>query len=232
MIDPAERESIFESVQAGTESFRGEDSPASALCFYRTVLTVRALHARGERGILQAGTAEWAIRTPDQDDGISPTHFGYVWSPDEFDWTLLYDQGVLPEVHVWAAMPASREIIDMSSGCFPEQAKLLMGWDWHAELPPKFLWTSELPSNAVYEAHPDATAFALALALAKFGIQIKDELGMGRLGLDVIGGLISLFEKAQRGTLTAQDIRDVAAQMATRQTRNPRRPTDKGDERH
>lgn len=231
MIDPAERERIFESVQAGIETFRGEDAPASAHCFYRAVLTVRELYARGERAILQAGTAEWAIRTPDQDDGMSPTHFGYVWSPDEFDWKRLYYQGILPEIHVWSALPASREIIDMSSGCFPEQAKLLKGWDWRAEPPPQFLWTSELPSNAVYEAHPDATAFALALALAKFGIQIKDELGMGRLGLDVIGGLISLFEKAQRGTLTAQDIRDAAAKMTTRHTRIQNRPTDKGDER-
>lgn len=71
----------------------------------------------------------------------------------------------MPELHVWAAIPGLRQIIDMTTRYWPEQCVLIQGLDWPGDKPPTYFWGTahELPDGVVYA--PDMQAIAVALHL-------------------------------------------------------------------
>jgi hypothetical protein len=68
--------------------------------------------------------------------------------------------GLLPEIHVWAGIVESQELLDLSTGAWPAACQRLLGLDWPGIRPPEFFWGKELPNVAHYEAKPQATIFA------------------------------------------------------------------------
>jgi len=166
------KEAIFEEVKKriDTDSTLKEMSP-SGRCFFYGIRTVEALRKHGLAAILQAGSCQWPRITPEQDDGKCATHFGYVWSPGEGQSVLARAMGVMPEMHVWAALPNEGEIVDFTTGFFPEQARIIGNFDWPGPKPPKFVWatTSEIPRGVVYRAEMEAIKFALLSAARLYG---------------------------------------------------------------
>lgn len=142
------------------------DRPAQA-CLYWAHYTVEVLKALGIRAIIQAGSASWPRVRPDQDDGTTPTHLTYAWEPNSVTTKTRLAAGVMPEMHVWAAIPDRGEIIDMTTRYWPKQCLLIQERDWPGEKPPTYFWgtAEELPDGVIYA--PDMKAIALALHLLK-----------------------------------------------------------------
>jgi hypothetical protein len=126
------------------------------------------LKGRSPRTIIQAGSASWPRVPPELDDGVMNTHFSYVWDPDSYAARLAL-AGVfqaarlggrkgfsLPEMHVWLARPDTRDIIDFTTGLWPEACKLTIGEEWLAPPPPDYLWADELPEGVHYAADRSA----------------------------------------------------------------------------
>ncbi len=133
-------------------------------CLFFAIHTVKVLLEEGERAILQAGSAGWPRILPEQDNGKISTHFSYMWTPDEARSRIAVANGLLPEMHVWAAIPSRKEIVDMSTKLWPEQAQRLGGFDWPGTVPPDFFWgtADDLRSTkAFYWADADAIKHAL-----------------------------------------------------------------------
>jgi hypothetical protein len=131
-----------------------------AYCLWWAYHTVKVLKRAGIDAQLQAGTAYWSIVTPAQDDGVSPNQFGYKFESNSTTMLRLV-QGVLPEMHVWAAVAKDSTIIDVTTKYWPERCKLLIGQEWLAPKPPDYLWAKgALPDGAIYQ--PDVQAIQLA----------------------------------------------------------------------
>ena len=76
-------------------------------------------------------------------------------------------QASLPEMHVWLACPDSGELIDFSTGLWPEACREMIGEEWLAERPPEYLWTfgTRLPAGVRYM--PDREAIDLVIAVLR-----------------------------------------------------------------
>lgn len=173
-----DKNALYEEVKRQVEADPSIKSmPPSARCFFYGVKTVLVLRQAGVRVILQAGSCQWPRIRPDQDDGVCATHFGYVWSPREEPSRRAMRLGVMMEMHVWAADPEANEIIDFTSGFFPEQAKSIGGFDWPGDPPPPFFWGGPniMPPGAHYEANIDAIKYAFLLAAKLYGPQFVKE---------------------------------------------------------
>jgi hypothetical protein len=125
------------------------------------------------RTIIQAGSAEWPRIPKELDDGLCNTHFAYVWNPDD-PLTRLWFEGFvrqeknaisLPEVHIWLACPDTQELIDFTTGTWPEACRKVIGEERLAEQPPEYLWTfgSRLPDGVRYI--PDRSAIDLVIQI-------------------------------------------------------------------
>ena len=136
-------------------------------CLYLSQVAMRVLIEDGRRPVLQAGTLLWRMVDESDDDGISPTHFGYQWSPeDPFSKAALH-AGKLPELHVWVALPdEGLVIVDFSTGRIPTVAKQRHGYEWKAAAPPQYVFGAP-PPGAVYHPSIQAIKFAWRFILAK-----------------------------------------------------------------
>jgi hypothetical protein len=130
------------------------------------------------RTILQAGSAQWPRVPPDLDDGISPTHFAYVWDSDSAI-ACLVREGLapvikradghggcsLPEMHVWLGCPDTGELIDFTTGLWPQACKATLDEGWLAPAPPEYLWTFGDRSPRGVNYHPDRDAIDCVISL-------------------------------------------------------------------
>src|SRR5258706_16418976 len=126
MFRPAQKRRIVTEIRAQmTCSYRG--SSLEAACLYWAACT-RAHISRNykTRTILQAGTMQWPCT--DKDDGVSFTHFSYMWNPTTAEMRrVMISAGLMPEMHVWAAIPSRNEIVDLTTSYLVEQAKKRAG---------------------------------------------------------------------------------------------------------
>ena len=118
---------------------------------------------QGLRLVLQAGSAFWPRMTPEQDDGVSPTHFGYEWDPPNVARHLA--AGHLPEMHAWAGDPVTQDLVDLTTGQFPAQCQRMLGAGWPGVRPPLTWWgpARSLPDGVSYTPNRDATRLAMQL---------------------------------------------------------------------
>jgi hypothetical protein len=88
------------------------------------------------------------------DDGKSPTHYSYIYTPTPFWMTL-------PELHAWVITSDGRtvQIIDLTTEHLPRLSNS-MGLQWRAPNPPKYLWCDidKLPTGWVYTPDQHATS--------------------------------------------------------------------------
>ena len=141
------------------------------MCPYWALAVVKAAAKHGKRLVLQAGSMQWRIVPPQLDDGVSANAFAYMWSPNEPVSRRAIQMGALPEVHVWAADPATQEIIDLSTRDFKRLAENQFGLKWGTKDPPRVLWVNQQEYMAMpdptYRADSQATMFVLSLLRKK-----------------------------------------------------------------
>lgn len=154
----------------------------SRACLYWTYFTKLELAKAKVCCCWQAGDCFWPrIRREDVDrypPGES-THFGYQWSPTTRLSRLSNQFGHLPEVHVWAGIVATQEIVDFTTQFFPRRCQELLHYDWPGERPPLFYWGGyhHLPDGVRYLASYEAT-----VAVARQAEDLFDESKGGRGG--------------------------------------------------
>ena len=134
-----------------------EDRPG--LCLYYAHHTARILCQHGYKAVIQAGSLQWP-RLKD-DDGVSATHFSYMWSPNDLASQVSARMGGLPEMHVWAGIVDQQQLVDFSTRHLVKAAEVLDLY-WTAAAPPQYLWcpASQLPEGVVYRPDRDATILA------------------------------------------------------------------------
>lgn len=131
-------------------------------CIQWAHATLDRLAEEGIRATLQAGTMMWPIVDSEQDDGIRMSHFSYKWEWDSIVTRYRMAIDVLPEIHAWCGIVETREIIDLTTGFFPQLCAKTSGLEWIGVKPPAYLWAriDMLPPRVYYI--PDARATQLA----------------------------------------------------------------------
>lgn len=156
----------------------GEEIDEAATCFWTTIIGWQFINERikagnfpkGSRVLIQAGTMSWPFVTHEQDDGVSPTHFTYLFEPDAIGNVINLLTGALPEMHCWLALYQPRKgwsLIDLCSRYHKTQFKRLMpGSEWKAPDPPDYVWggNESLPDATLYQ--PDELAIRTVLTFA------------------------------------------------------------------
>jgi len=162
LTDPAIRQQVHAAVLRRYREWYGTDHMQRGSCLYWTLTGLVILRGLGFRALLQAGSMSWPILFADQDDGTSPTHFSYEWSPWREESQAALKLGLLPEIHMWIGLPDQNELIDFSTKWLPQQAAQ-EGLVWRTEPPPDFLWCgpADLPAGVIYQPNMEAIQFAL-----------------------------------------------------------------------
>jgi hypothetical protein len=156
LFDEAEKQLIVADIGDWmTRRYAG--ARLDTMCLYWAALTRDYLNMHyGVGAALEAGTMMWRFNAVD--DGVHNTHFSYVWDPRHPRSIAACEQGRLPEMHAWVAIPSSGEIIDLTTRYLVARAAA-EGMAWTAPEPPQFLWAriSALPAGTIYRADPVAT---------------------------------------------------------------------------
>jgi len=137
-------------------------------CVFYSAATMMHFKCLGIQCYLQAGSMSWPCIKMEEDDGVSPTHFSFEWEGYTQANVMRMVSGALPEMHVWVGIPETNEIVDLSVGTLPEQAKEIAKIEWKGPRPPNFLWTNVLPENVRYVPEKGATTLAYKLIFSMF----------------------------------------------------------------
>lgn len=133
-------------------------------CIYLSAATIFYMaRVYGNRSIyLQAGSASFPRIRPEQDDGVMPTHFSYVFDLKYEKTIQMLLAGNLPEMHAWCYDARSKCFIDLSVGFQQEACKRMTGMDWPGDPLPDFVWhkVEEMPKGIYYR--PDVSAVLIA----------------------------------------------------------------------
>ncbi len=146
-------------------------------CLTSATCAVLASADLGYPCLFQAGSMQWRCRSESEpDDGVSATHFAYMWSPEEAHNRQLLaglknalrraelsgrglDPGSypLPEVHCWAVWPVNTTCVDLTTGTLPDECRRRTGGLWTAPIPPKYFIGVPDGETARYTADEMAT---------------------------------------------------------------------------
>lgn len=131
------------------------------------IWAIATLFALSGRALLQAGSCMWPRIRKEDDDGVIATHFGYEWHPNSQQTRERIAAGLLPEMHIWAAIPSENQIIDLTTKFFPQQCHSMLKWDWPGIEPPEYFWggPEDLPEGVLYRPSMDAIQLASTYAL-------------------------------------------------------------------
>jgi hypothetical protein len=165
-ITDAEKEEIYNLTFERFKSHKVwgaefEDMPDFGRCIPWTVCGIEILRERGFNPVIQAGSLQWPMVSPENDDGVRMTHLAYMWTPDEPLSQLALAHGRLPEMHVWIGLPDRVEFVDFSTGALRKWADA-SGLEWTAPDPPKFFWSNQLLPGVRYVTSRQAISCALA----------------------------------------------------------------------
>lgn len=144
---------------------------SSGACLYWADSTVKILRKYGYNAQLQAGSLQWSCRNNNWiDDGVSHTHFSYMWDKNvarQFLRNGLLSVGILPEMHCWAGIIDTNEIVDLSTRHLIQQYEKTMREEWQAPTPPLYLWADKDTILDGVRYIPDVEAIYFALMVLK-----------------------------------------------------------------
>lgn len=140
-------------------------APLGCYCLWWARATTIVLRQAGFNAQIQAGTALWRIVDDKDDDGVSPNHFGYVFETKMENIRRLAS-GMMPEMHCWVGILTPEDespiLVDLTTSYWPERCQVLLGRNWTAKHPPKYLWApiDDIPYDCRYT--PDFSATHMA----------------------------------------------------------------------
>ena len=117
-----EKLEIYRATSTRYRQWYADQAEHGGRCFYWSLTLMGVLLQQGYHALIQAGSLSWPIVPPGQDDGHSPTHFSYEWSPWREESEAALKLGLLPEIHVWVGLPDQNELLDFTTKFLPDQA--------------------------------------------------------------------------------------------------------------
>lgn len=148
-------------------------TPKEKACFYHALSMHMAINQLDPtlRPILQAGSASFQAIPDHMDDGVTPTHYSYVYE----GWNTP-DPNILPELHCWVAVISYEGdfIVDSTTAYLPSLSESI-GLKWQSPSPPKCLWADakQIPAGWVYKPDPFACGKVYQLAMSMFTTTVK-----------------------------------------------------------
>lgn len=158
---------IYRNVSEKVKNQCGNQTPHA--CLYWTHHTIKELAKHSIKACWQAGDCFWP-RIRQDDIGYYPpdesTHYGYQWDPEANLSQLAVECGHLPEVHIWAGIVTTQEIIDFTTQFFPQCCQDLLRWNWPGDKPPQYYWghCNDLPDGVHYRPSSKATMAIVQIA--------------------------------------------------------------------
>lgn len=152
-------------------------------CMVGSIAAVLASADFGVPCLFQAGSMQWRCVSPEQDDGVSGTHFAFMWEPGspqsigparrliaflqarQRGQACTFPGPILPEVHCWAVWPNTNQIVDLTTGDLPTTRERITGEPWLAARPPKYFIGQPEHDTCAYGADRNATALLFAFAI-------------------------------------------------------------------
>jgi hypothetical protein len=136
----------------------GNIDPKQGCLYWAAAFAETAIERYDMKCLILAGSAQFQFRT--DTDGVSNTHFSYMFSHEEAQARL--DQGLSPEMHVWNYLPDTDDTVDLTTAYQVEQARRMCGFKWEKQLAlPDYFWGKPDGQRYVYRADIAATVFAL-----------------------------------------------------------------------
>lgn len=164
MFDETAQKKVFKQYEVYLAKILPARIPIEKACFYHSIAMKLAIDKLTKmRSVIAAGSATFLAVPEELDDGVSPTHYSYVYEGwDCFPWEL-------PELHCWVAgcdVDGKIYLIDPTVKYVPSLAEDL-GIKWRTPKPPKCLWVE--PSNLPKGWHyvPDQAAMANVNAIVQ-----------------------------------------------------------------
>lgn len=165
------KDAIVREIRGEVDAFYAEvgTDRSGGSCIYLTLFGCAVLAKHGILSVPVGGSLSWPFK--DEDDGKGPTHFSYLWSPNDINSVLAFLGGGLPEMHAWL-ITKEMDLIDVTTNEILVQCREIAGLERTAPLPPDYVW-GKPPEGAIYEPSVQATAFLLSIprrqgALARF----------------------------------------------------------------
>lgn len=170
-------------------------STAGGLCLYAAFASLMAAAHLEIPAMFMAGSMSWRFVPPDLDDGVSPTHFSYMWNDNptaesqanhraiqkalempEAQLAAFIEQNNgfrqnLPECHCWVGLPLDNKVFDLTTGAFQEQSARAGLKGWRTPSPPKYYFGPGMANgDIIYAPNPDATTMMFHLGLRILGL--------------------------------------------------------------
>lgn len=103
---------------------------------------------------------QW-IFVPEDEVGPNDINaFSFMFEPEHPVSVWARAASKLPEMHIWVALPESREIVDITTGNLPKELQHRLQLEWKSEPPPDFLWSRSVHPNSRYEPVSQASIYA------------------------------------------------------------------------
>lgn len=129
------------------------------LCLLYSALGAVMLQRQGVHAVVQAGSASWLYKA--HDDG-GTTHYSYVFDISHPRSAQRLAMGGLPEMHCWIGLPATQEIVDVTTRHLPALTQESTGEIWTTPAPPDFFWDTGLNAPTGWRYWCEAQAVFLA----------------------------------------------------------------------
>ena len=163
MIIQSQKDDVVARVRSQVVE-RFPELPGRISCMYSTYFLLLEFEDLGIAALPCAGSMSWPRVTRELDDGVSPSHYSYTWSPDCIMSIISVAMAALPEMHVWVALEATREYVDINTRYFPEACETVTGLKWLSPPPPDYLWVivpRDIPDWVLYEGNMQAIIVTL-----------------------------------------------------------------------
>jgi len=147
-----------------------EKGPIDHYCLFWSWYVLDELRKINIKACLQGGSAFWRRIKQSEDDGIDPSvDWGYKFELSTATVNAIASN-LLPEMHVWVAIPSQNTIIDLLTPIFKKRC--LLEFPWTAPDPPEYLWHTvleleRLREHQVFFYEPDLQATQLAYLYIK-----------------------------------------------------------------
>ena len=140
--------------------------------------TCVVLGAAGDKVCFQAGSASWPLRQDwERPEGI--THLSYEWNKPSFEEFMArkmdetpVENIPLPEIHCWAGLVDTQEIVDLTPCFLPNVVWNDLGFPYDGE-EIDYIWSpgASLHKEGIsYHANKEATLLAFNLARTVMGV--------------------------------------------------------------
>lgn len=179
-ISPQDRDEIFRITRDKVLAQHGTLVGRCLSFAWHGYQTIRS-RQNAPRVAIQAGSASWPRIPKELDDGKVNTHLTYRFELDSFSTArflfallgITNEQHLengdipLPEIHVWLGLPDTHEIIDFTTGTWPQACQEILGEAWLAPQPPEYFWGSSLPNDVRYNPDWRATVMMIELLVSQ-----------------------------------------------------------------